>query len=91
MRAPDPDRSLGEFVSIAERLVISPGWGRIRAGSIEAGQQIDEGGEIARLSEGGRDVALVAHCRGSFLGWLVQDGDRVSPGRAIARLRFADA
>ncbi|MDQ3957913.1 MAG: hypothetical protein M3273_06270 [Actinomycetota bacterium] len=87
----DNDRPQGEFLSIAERLVISPGWGRIRAGAIEAGQQIDQGAEIARLSENGDDVPLVAHCRGAFLGWLVQDGDRVSPGRAVARLLFAEA
>lgn len=87
----DPERTEGEFLSIPERLVISPGWGRIRASSIEAGQPVAQGAEIGRLSENGDDVPLLSHCRGAFLGWLVQDGDRVFPGRAIARLLQAEA
>jgi hypothetical protein len=81
----------GEFVSIHERLIIAPGWGRVSQGNLETGTSVEEGAVIGRLLEGGKETPLTTSWEGAFAGWLVQEGDRVPPGRAIARLRLAEA
>lgn len=87
--APDEDYvvdSPGEVVSIDERLVVAPCWGRVEGGSVRPGQQVAEGSLIGNLHEHGESYPLVAHCHGFFVGWIAEDGERVSPGKAVARL-----
>lgn len=85
-RAPAP--ALGEVISIPERLVVSPAWGRLDVEPIAAGETVEEGSIIGRLHEGGRVIPLICHTRAVFLAWLALDGERVSPGRRVARLRL---
>ncbi|MGH2701707.1 MAG: hypothetical protein ACRDJ2_08025 [Actinomycetota bacterium] len=80
----------GEGVSIDERVVVSPCWGRIHPHSLTAGQLIDLGAVIGHLREGGEEVPLVCHARATFVAWFVERGQRVAPGTRIASLRVTD-
>ncbi|MGH2746799.1 MAG: hypothetical protein ACRDKB_02595 [Actinomycetota bacterium] len=80
--APD----LGEVISISERLIVSPCWGRLDPEPLSEGETVEEGSVIGRLYEGGRVIPLVCHTRSVFLAWLAFDGERVPPGRRVARL-----
>ena len=86
---PVPDRSLGysqgERVSMEERVVVAPSWGRIHELSA-AGERVRRGSPIGRLVEVGRETPLVASHHGTLLGWLVLDGERVKPGTPLARI-----
>lgn len=77
---------LGEVISISERLIVSPCWGRLDTEPLSEGETVEEGSVIGRLYEGGRVIPLVCHTRSVFLAWLAFDGERVPPGRRVARL-----
>jgi hypothetical protein len=77
----------GEFISIPDRLVVSPGWGRVHLGALTEGQVIQAGARIGRLIEGGHNTLLICPVRAVFVGWLVFEGERVAPGSPLARLR----
>lgn len=89
---PEPgDASLqGEVVSIAERVVIAPSWGRIRRAMAED-EQVAAGAPVGTLVERGAETVLVAPCAGVLVGWLVMEGERVPPGRPLARIRVLAA
>lgn len=78
--------SLGESPPVRERLIVSPGWGRVRRGVLETGDRVEQGMVIGHVVEAHEQCPLVAHVAGSFAGWLVWEGERVPPGRAIALL-----
>jgi hypothetical protein len=78
----------GEYVDMSERLIVSPRWGRIRHSEMTEGQAVERGGVIGHVKEAGDEVPLLSHVAGFFAGWLVFDGDRVSPGKALARVRL---
>lgn len=82
--APDP---AGEFLSISERLVVSPAWGTFHGEYLVEGHSIEEGTVIGRVSDGLQTTSLLAHATGSFVAWLVEEGELVVPGRPVARLR----
>ena len=77
----------GESLSISERLVVSPVWGRLRPKDLEAGQPIELGTVIGVIKEGGEDFPLVCSTPSTFVSWLAGDNERVPPGRAVARIR----
>ena len=81
----------GETVSMPERLVVSPAWGRLRARPLRHGQRVARGTVIGALHEGGKEIPLVCHTSAVFLSWLAVEGERVSPGRRLASLRLAEA
>ena len=76
----------GESVSMEERVVVAPSWGRLH-GLRKPGNPVRRGAPIARLVEAGRETPLVASHQGTLMGWLVLDGERVRPGTALARIR----
>ncbi|MGH2707422.1 MAG: hypothetical protein ACRDJF_11470 [Actinomycetota bacterium] len=84
-------QSCGEFVTIRERVVVSPGWGRVRLRVRDPGQSVEVGEIIGWILEGGRELPLRSHVRGPFLRWLAREGERVSPGSPVALLRAGDA
>lgn len=86
----NPPGSAGEFLSISERLVISPVWGRFHRAHMEEGHTLRRGELIGRVVLASKEVRLVSPMRAVFLGWLVLDGERVSPGRPVVWLRAAD-
>jgi hypothetical protein len=77
----------GEPLSISERLVVSPVWGRLRSGDHEAGQLLEVGAVVGVVKEGNEDFPLVCHTPSVFVSWLADDNERVPPGRAVARVR----
>jgi biotin carboxyl carrier protein len=80
----------GEFVSIEERLVLSPAWGRLRADPVEEGHHIQAGTVIGVVRQPKSDIPLVCPVAGRFLEWLAVDGERIRPGTPLALLRSDD-
>jgi len=76
----------GEYLSMGERVVVAPAWGRIETDLWE-GDAVAVGTVIGRVREGDRVVPLLSPVAGIFLGWLARSGEWVPPGRAVARLR----
>jgi hypothetical protein len=79
----------GEVISIAERLIVSPAWGRLRTEPLAAGQELQAGTVVGCLEEAGDELPLVCHTASVFLAWLVPEGERVPPGKPVARLLAA--
>jgi hypothetical protein len=77
---------LGESADIVERLIVSPGWGRLRPSDVSSGQEVEVGMILGHLDDGYGQIPILSHVRGIFLAWLVWGGERVPPGRALARL-----
>jgi hypothetical protein len=81
----------GEPLSISERLVVSPVWGRLRPGDHEAGQRLEVGAIIGVVKEGNEDFPLFCTSPSVFVSWLAGDNERIPPGRAVARIRPLDS
>jgi HprK-related kinase A len=77
----------GEFLSMGERLVVSPGWGRFRAEDVGEGGAVERGSRLGTVILAGRETPVVAPVSGTLVAWLVWEGERVAPGRPLARLR----
>ncbi|HEX9890459.1 MAG TPA: hypothetical protein VGB28_00155 [Actinomycetota bacterium] len=74
---------------MTERVVTAPGWGRV--GTLTPpGRVVEQGTVIGVLREQGALVPLVASTAGVLMGWLVLEGERVPPGRPLARIRILD-
>ena len=80
----------GEFVSIPERVVCSPAWGRLDPFSVRAGVRIEVGTVIGRVTQPKAALPLVSPVGGLFLEWLAQKGEPVRPGTPLARLKSDD-
>lgn len=80
----------GEFVSIPEWIVVAPHWGRLHGGAVDSGFQLERGEVLGHLRDTGIETPLVAPVRAVFVGWLVSDRQRVSPGTPLALLRRLD-
>jgi hypothetical protein len=78
--------AVGEPLSMGERLIVAPAWGRVQPRPLIEGQTIEEGAVIGLLREGNACMPLVCHVHSIFLSWLISDGERVHPGKAVARL-----
>jgi len=82
-----PD-AVGEFLSLPERLVVSPVWGRFHREQLDEGTGLAESAPIARVTEGGGvDTVLMVPVAAVFVAWLAFEGERVWPGMPIARVR----
>jgi hypothetical protein len=76
----------GEFLSIRERIVVAPHWGRVHMEFIEQERLVDEKAIIGRLREQGRETLLLAPEPAILVRWLVREGERVAPGSPVALL-----
>jgi hypothetical protein len=83
---PTSDHDLGESADIEERLVVSPGWGRLRPSDVSSGQVVEVGMILGHLDDGVVQIPILSHVHGIFVAWLAWGGERVPPGRALARL-----
>lgn len=89
MIAPQPDAE-GEFLSIPDRLVVAPQWGRFHGRPLEEGQRLRRGAVIGSVTQG-RDRRVVrAPGRSVLVAWLAYEGEWVAPGAPLARLRAVD-
>jgi biotin carboxyl carrier protein len=84
------DRYLGESSDIEERLIVSPGWGRLRPCDVSSGQEVEVGMVLGHLDDGNGQIPILSHVQGVFVAWLAWGGERVPPGRALARLSVAN-
>lgn len=80
----------GEFVSISERVVSSPAWGRLDPDPVPAGLRIEVGRIIGRVRQAKAVIPLISPVSGRFLEWLALEGEPVRPGTPLARLRIDD-
>jgi hypothetical protein len=80
----------GEFVSLRERVVVAPHWGRVLMEFPDQDRRIDEGAILGRLLEQTRETLLVAPEAVILIRWLVRDGERVAPGSPLAVLLSLD-
>jgi hypothetical protein len=84
--------AVGEFLSISERMVVSPVWGRFHREPLEEGTGLAESAPIARVTEhGGGEFVLVVPVAAVLVAWLAFEGERVWPGMPIARVRPVEA
>ena len=83
---PDPE---GEFLSIRERIVVAPHWGRVLTDLCE-GQEVDRDAVLGRLKEQGAETPIVAPLQAVLIRWLVREGERVAPGSPVALLLSRD-
>lgn len=84
------EQAIGESVTLAEHLVVAPSWGRVRLGAFLEGQEISPGMTIAHVDDAGFRMPVIASAAGCFLAWLAREGERVPPGRPLARLAFTE-
>jgi hypothetical protein len=80
----------GEFLSISERIVVAPSWGRWVAEPLCEGDRVAAGAVVGRVLDNGTATMLVAPVDGVFQGWLTDQGVRVRPGTALARFQIAE-
>jgi hypothetical protein len=81
---------VGEFITMSERLIVSPTWGRLEGRPILKGQQIEQGAVIGHIVENAERAPLLSHTSGVFLGWMASEGERVPPGRPLARVGLSE-
>jgi biotin carboxyl carrier protein len=81
----------GEFVSIPERLVISPAWGRLRTNRLAPGHSVESGTVIGAIRQPKLDIPLVSPVGGFFVEWLAAEGERIRAGTPVARLRSSNS
>ena len=86
-----PAIELGEYPEIAERLVLSPALGVVRALEPEVvtaeGEIVREGQPIVMIESSGDHIPARSCFAGFLMGMLVQPGERVREGQPIAWLR----
>jgi biotin carboxyl carrier protein len=82
----EEDSPQGERVLIPDRLVVSPGLGRFHRLDLEEGQQVEEGVLLGHIRENGLVQPVVARVAGTFVAWMVSEGERVRAGVPLARL-----
>lgn len=79
----------GEFISISERLVVSPRYGRFHGEPIEGGRILRRGSVLGRVTQAGEEALIMSSFSAVFMGWLVFEGEWVWPGRPLVLLRSA--
>jgi biotin carboxyl carrier protein len=88
---PDFENGQGEMVFMLERLVVSPGHGRLFTEPLQEGDRIEAGAVVALLRENGHQIPVVASVPGTFVSWLAVDGQRLGKGKPVCRLRSEEA
>jgi biotin carboxyl carrier protein len=86
----DGDEPEGEFLSMRERLVVSPHWGTFHGAPLQEGGDVASGAVIGWVTENGQETTLVSPLSAVFVAWLAFEGEWVSPGRPVARLLSAE-
>jgi hypothetical protein len=85
---PETSSAQGEVLSLSERIVVSPGWGRIRLGELAGGALLGAQtviGEVRQSTLPGAEIVVLGPAE--FVCWLVLDKEPVRPGTAVARVR----
>jgi biotin carboxyl carrier protein len=79
------------FDDLPDRIVVSPGHGRVKLDAPTAytaeGEFVRTGHVIACLRSDGRIVDVCAPCDAWIVDFLVRDGQRVEPGEPLVHLR----
>jgi biotin carboxyl carrier protein len=79
------------FEGLPDRIVVSPGHGRLKIDAPKIftaeGEFVRTGHVIACLHSDGRIVNVAAPCDAWIVDYLVRDGQRVEPGAQIVHLR----
>ena len=85
-----PPRYAGEPLCIPERMIVAPGSGVFRLTSVTySGAFVDEGDEIGFVEGPGSRSAVRSPFRGTLMGVMAQEGERLRVGEPVAWLRVA--
>lgn len=85
-RSASPGDFEGEYPPLSERIVVSPGRGRIHLRRIREGRHLEQDAVIADLRNGTIKTPIRAPVPAVFVSWLAVEGDLVSRGWRLARL-----
>ncbi len=80
----------GEFVSIPERMIVTPANGVFRQTALAyTGVYVGAGDEIGVLESPGKRVRVLSPFSGTLMGVLADEGERLREGEPVAWLRVA--
>jgi biotin carboxyl carrier protein len=77
----------GEFPAIADRVLVSPTWGRLHHHRVREGRQLRSDTVIGEVRTHAGRVQLRSQTRGTFVTWLADEGEAVRKGRPVALMR----
>ena len=83
-----PDLPDGEFLVVAERVIVSPTAGRF-APAAEPPDEVHVGTEVGEVVVGGDRIPVRSAFAGRWMGALADPGERVRDGQALAWVRLA--
>jgi predicted deacylase len=78
----------GEYLIVAERLIVAPGPGRFEP-AVPDGGQVACGQTVGAVVRADRRVDVVSQVAGRFMGHLADAGERVRDGQPLAWVRLA--
>lgn len=88
---PGPARSgpalPGETLTVPERLVVAPAAGVFRPASLPDGALVEAGQAVGSVVGPGTCSPVHSPFRGTLMGMLAHDGERLRAGQAVAWLR----
>jgi biotin carboxyl carrier protein len=79
----------GETLAVPERLIVAPAVGVFRPGPLPDGTLVDEGDEVGVVEGPGTSAPVRSAFRGTLMGMLAHDGERLREGQPVAWLRVA--
>ena len=78
----------GEFLAIAERVIVAPVPGRF-VPAVMAGSHVVEGEAVGAVVRSGTETQVHSTFAGRFMGHLADAGERVRDGQPLAWIRLA--
>jgi biotin carboxyl carrier protein len=79
----------GERLAVPERMIVAPTAGVFVPFAMSEGTDIDEGDALGEIVGPGTSVIVRSRFRGTLMGMLAHDGERLREGQPVAWLRVA--
>ena len=80
--------AVGEYLTVPERLIVAPMPGRFEPADVDGGR-VEAGQTVGAVVRSGDRVDVLSQVSGRFMGHLVDRGERVRDGQALAWVRLA--
>lgn len=79
----------GETLAVPERLIVAPAVGVFRPIVLAEGDIVELGDEVGFVDGPGASAPVRSPFRGTLMGMLAQEGERLREGQPVAWLRVA--
>jgi len=79
----------GETLAVPERIVVAPAVGVFRAAALPAGVTVEPGDELGLVVGPSASASVRSPFRGTLMGMLAHEGERLRQGQPVAWLRVA--